>query len=493
MLRPKNCKKCGGRMKQTGGLQPYTQSNTPAGATTPTGQSSLASNSQLTPEQVYGLANQFGFRTDNNKNLQEDLFNYAQTQQPTAYNQVMQKYGQTSSGSFIDGLLGARTSDLLSMLTPPQKSVPADMPARANLTEHLYGPDKHALGMASQKYRDSKSVTDPGLPGFGDNPDYVDFQYYLPESANIDESRGRYKIPYSVWANQITRGTTTVQDPSLIQQYLVTPNNTASTGMKMKGGRIMRQNGGMIDLSLFMPKPLTEQDIIPGVNAPYPEEQDMTPQYQDRIQEGIAKGIIEPPKDWEGTPMEWYNFMQQPQKKNNKTPQNTLRNIGIAMKGIRTGLGEVAGRVERGRQNQYDYLQQTALGQLNPMPLTDYQPNPYSMYAKYGGSLKNYMKYGGLQNVKYFGPPFSNGASFKFSPSDKIDSKAVRRISSAMLRGWAQFKKGGIHIKPENKGKFTDYCGGKVTSDCIQKGLHSPSATIRKRANFARNARKWNH
>jgi len=25
----------------------------------------------------------------------------------------------------------------------------------------------------------------------------------------------------------------------------------------------------------------------------------------------------------------------------------------------------------------------------------------------------------------------------------------------------------GIHIKKENRGKFTDYCGGKVTSECI--------------------------
>jgi hypothetical protein len=30
------------------------------------------------------------------------------------------------------------------------------------------------------------------------------------------------------------------------------------------------------------------------------------------------------------------------------------------------------------------------------------------------------------------------------------------------------FKKGGsIHIKKKNKGKFTDYCGGTVTSACI--------------------------
>lgn len=56
------------------------------------------------------------------------------------------------------------------------------------------------------------------------------------------------------------------------------------------------------------------------------------------------------------------------------------------------------------------------------------------------------------------------------------------------------FKDGGnIHIKPENKGKFTDYCGGKVTQECIQRGKHSSDPTIRKRATFAANARKWKH
>ena len=56
------------------------------------------------------------------------------------------------------------------------------------------------------------------------------------------------------------------------------------------------------------------------------------------------------------------------------------------------------------------------------------------------------------------------------------------------------FKDGGnIHIKPENKGKFTDYCGGKVTQECIQRGKHSSNPTIRKRATFAANARTWKH
>lgn len=54
-------------------------------------------------------------------------------------------------------------------------------------------------------------------------------------------------------------------------------------------------------------------------------------------------------------------------------------------------------------------------------------------------------------------------------------------------------KKPEIHIKEKNKGKFTDYCGGKVTNECIEEGLASNSAKTRARAQFASNAKKWNH
>lgn len=57
-------------------------------------------------------------------------------------------------------------------------------------------------------------------------------------------------------------------------------------------------------------------------------------------------------------------------------------------------------------------------------------------------------------------------------------------------------KKSKIRIKPENKGKFTKYCKNKghksVTTECIEEGLASKSAAVRKRAQFAKNARSWN-
>lgn len=50
-----------------------------------------------------------------------------------------------------------------------------------------------------------------------------------------------------------------------------------------------------------------------------------------------------------------------------------------------------------------------------------------------------------------------------------------------------------IHIKKSNRGKFTSYCGGKVTDECIRRGKNSSDPKIRKRATFAANVRKWKH
>ena len=74
----------------------------------------------------------------------------------------------------------------------------------------------------------------------------------------------------------------------------------------------------------------------------------------------------------------------------------------------------------------------------------------------------------------------------KYSIESKKSLKSTKLLPSS--------KKGGkIKIKPENKGKFTEYCGGKVTQECITKGKNSPNPTIVKRATFADNARKWKH
>jgi hypothetical protein len=48
-----------------------------------------------------------------------------------------------------------------------------------------------------------------------------------------------------------------------------------------------------------------------------------------------------------------------------------------------------------------------------------------------------------------------------------------------------------IHIKPENKGKFTAF--KKRTGETTEEALHSENAHVRKMANFAKNAKKFKH
>lgn len=50
-----------------------------------------------------------------------------------------------------------------------------------------------------------------------------------------------------------------------------------------------------------------------------------------------------------------------------------------------------------------------------------------------------------------------------------------------------------IHIKKKNRGKFTSYCGGKVTNACIKRAKASGNPTLVKRATFADNARHFKH
>lgn len=65
-------------------------------------------------------------------------------------------------------------------------------------------------------------------------------------------------------------------------------------------------------------------------------------------------------------------------------------------------------------------------------------------------------------------------------------------MDSLELIGTPIFKKGSkIHIKKKNRGKFTEYCGGTVTQECIDKAKKSNNPTLRKRATFADNARRW--
>ena len=89
-----------------------------------------------------------------------------------------------------------------------------------------------------------------------------------------------------------------------------------------------------------------------------------------------------------------------------------------------------------------------------------------------------------------------NFNEFKLGTLFPINFDSKNKPILFLNNGILLYKKGGksdIHIKNKNRGKFTSYCGGQVTGDCIAKAKASGNPTLIKRAVFAQNARKWKH
>lgn len=112
-------------------------------------------------------------------------------------------------------------------------------------------------------------------------------------------------------------------------------------------------------------------------------------------------------------------------------------------------------------------------------------------------AIANFAAYGGLISPLGLG---SGAISYELAKED-LGIKTLNALSKNKITSMPNsftdmntFAKGGkIHIKKANRGKFTKYCGGEVTSECIARGKRSSNPAVRKRATFAANARKWHH
>ena len=106
-------------------------------------------------------------------------------------------------------------------------------------------------------------------------------------------------------------------------------------------------------------------------------------------------------------------------------------------------------------------------GHYYPMYERDMQPLPQK--ARYGADIEPFVYHGYSDNT-----PMGDGIKTNWrEPKEKLSAKA------------------GIHINPENKGKFT--ATKKKTGKTTEELTHSKNPLTRKRAIFAQNARKWKH
>jgi hypothetical protein len=164
---------------------------------------------------------------------------------------------------------------------------------------------------------------------------------------------------------------------------------------KYGGHTKMVEGGPKIDPRLFQP---TDEPLVPGVNMPVISNPKIDPNlFKPSDTEPLIPGVNIPvigsagstaasasgPKASSRTPMGWTPF--------------------LAMQQGNMLASELGGRAERSRQHQYNYNQLSSLGQTNPMPSGDFQPNPYTLYARYGGNLKHYRR-GGMAKYADGGP-----------------------------------------------------------------------------------------
>ena len=97
---------------------------------TPTGQDNSFENNpyHVTMEDVYAVAEKYGFNTEDNLSLQKDMYPYLEQHRPDILKQMHEVYGQTNAETFNDGILGSRTAfvinqlNTISQLTPETKT-----------------------------------------------------------------------------------------------------------------------------------------------------------------------------------------------------------------------------------------------------------------------------------------------------------------------------------------------------------------------------------
>lgn len=115
------------------------------------------------------------------------------------------------------------------------------------------------------------------------------------------------------------------------------------------------------------------------------------------------------------------------------------------MRGAVNGLTWLSNLSERKRQNQYMYNQFSTLGQADPMPYQNSQPNPYSLYMQRGGSMRNlmqrYYQMGGSTEPAY---NYDGGLAYPKITNGGFTNPDGSQSLNGMYDKYEAFKEGGM-------------------------------------------------
>lgn len=255
-------------------------------------------------------------------------------------------------------------------------------------------PDKKEMGGQHMKYRGKKKYQ---LGGFPQQRNYPDYESYIQAVEEYRKQNGMYS-PQPM-------------DTQYGKQLSKEEQNYIATGQTQ------------------VPVTRNTSNNVQEING-FPKDQQFLPSNAINVSDN---GQWNPANTGQESP----NYTWAGAKRNPTTQKNEFdyRGLGAGIQAARTGLGFISGAVERGSQNKYMYNQFTTMGQMNPMPVQDYQPSPYSLYARYGGSLKKWQTGGLYTSQSQINAADREAARFAESKNLPfgVGTRTGRRVGDAMV------------------------------------------------------------
>lgn len=141
--------------------------------------------------------------------------------------------------------------------------------------------------------------------------------------------------------------------------------------------------------------------------------------------------------------------------------------VALGLQTETNALSWLSGIVDRRRQNRYMYDQYSTLGQNEAQPVSNFQPNPYNLYARYGGYLKKYMM--GYTNQSE-NPAFPTDEGM-MRTGGLTPNKAREILHDGTVHGHKITEKQRRFFGAMSKGNTLKYSGG---GKWIQKAIKHP-------------------
>lgn len=275
------------------------------------------------------------------------------------------------------------------------------------------------------------------------------------------------------WYVDPQTGDTVDVDPTVVNKFKNPKSPISPSVLNRSSGFATRRRGGIYQtggVNRSILPTYTPEESSADFDKRYPDMYEWWKPQVNQVQKGLQTGIIEPPADWQGTPTEWYDYMNSSPEQENKEKKNWMFPLGIGLMGARGVLSEISGRIERGRQDSYDMRQQRLLGSMDPVNINDYQPSPYNLYAKYGGKLVDYQKdFNNNVHMNMGTKYYKHGGNMKMSPYHNLSEEEYNAIlQQGVPEGFHLMEDGTLMADNEMKKMYRG--GGKW----IQKAIKHP-------------------